>query len=73
MKISTIICTAYSYTFSDGSCVTWTPLTAKAKSYGWFSVLFNMADGESITQEHVGPASAKASLHWLKNIYKDRK
>lgn len=71
MKISTIICTAYSYTFSDGSCVTWTPLTAEGKAHSMFSVLFNMADGRSIQQEHTGPASVASSLHQLKNIYRD--
>lgn len=70
MKLSTIICTAYSYSFSDGSAVTWSPLTKEAKGHDKFSVLFNMADGRSITKEIAGPAPASSSLHHLKNIYR---
>jgi len=70
MKLSTIICTAYSYSFSDGSTVTWSPLSVLAKGHDKYSVLFNMADGRSITKEITGPASSASSLHHLKNIYK---
>lgn len=45
-------------------------------SLGLFNVVFQFKierGGESVLQQHRGPASAKASLHLLKWVYKGSK
>ena len=67
----------HSFYFSDGTYVKWFPATESGKAHDLFKVVIEFPPTERgsdiVRQQHMGPASAAASLHLLKWAIKERK
>jgi hypothetical protein len=74
LHLSKLKCVRHVFVFNDGSEVAWYPTDPNGKGHQLFAVAFRIKTSYgslSFSDQIVGPASAAASLHYLKLILKD--
>lgn len=75
--MSKLIVLIHSFYFNDGTYVKWFPVNEGGKAHDLFDVVIEFPPtdrgSDIVRSQHMGPASAAASLHLLKWAKKDRK
>lgn len=74
MQISKLKCIRHVFVFNNGTEVIWYPTDPNGKEHQLFTVSFHLKTswgGKAVSREIMGPASAKSSLHYLKQVLKD--